>query len=53
MSKLIARLISCGIPRKVALAIYRSFRASGKIRDFEGYVESIERETWKQEEYEG
>ena len=44
MSKLIARLIDCGLPRNVALAIYRSFKRSGRLPDFEQYVEGVEEE---------
>ena len=44
MNKLIARLIDCGIPRDVALAIYRSFKTDGKLFEFERYVESVEGE---------
>ena len=44
MHKLIARLIDCGMPRDVALAVYRSFKREGKLCDFESYVEGVEQE---------
>lgn len=44
MNKLIARLIDCGIPREVALAIYRSFKMNSNLIEFERYVESVEDE---------
>ena len=44
MNKLIARLIDCGMPREVALAVYRSFRKRNQLFDFEHYVESVEEE---------
>lgn len=43
MNKLIARLIDCGMPREVALCMYRQYK--GRPRDFELYVESVEEET--------
>ena len=42
MNKLIARLMDCGISRSVALCVCRSF--SGRLRDFELYVEQVEEE---------
>lgn len=44
MNKLIARLIDCGMPRDVALAVYRNFKRTGKLSDFEKYVEDVEEE---------
>ena len=44
MNRLIARLIDCGMPREVALAVYRCFRRDGKLDQFEGYVEDVEAE---------
>ena len=44
MNKLIARLIDCGIPREVALAIYRNFKIHSNLFEFERYVESVEEE---------
>ena len=44
MDKLIARLIRCGMPRDVALAVYRSFKRTGNMYEFERYVESVEDE---------
>jgi hypothetical protein len=44
MNKLIARLIDCGMPREVALAVYRSFKRRNQLFDFEHYVESVEEE---------
>ena len=51
MNKLIARLIDCGIPREVALAVYRSYRRSNDLYEFERYVEYVENECRFQEEY--
>ena len=51
MNKLIARLIDCGMPREVALAVYRTFKRRGDLFGFERYVESVEEETRLQEEY--
>lgn len=51
MNKLIARLIDCGMEREVALAVYASFKRRGKLKDFEQYVEDVERETREQEEF--
>lgn len=45
MNKLIARLIDCGMPRDVALAVYHSFRRNGNLFEFERYVEGVEEET--------
>lgn len=45
MNKLIARLIDCGMPRDVALAVYRSFKRSGNLFEFERYVDGVEEET--------
>ena len=39
MNKLIARLIDCGMPREVALAVY------GNLFEFERYVEGVEEES--------
>ena len=44
MNKLIARLINCGMPREVALAVYRDFKRHGELYAFERYVESVEEE---------
>ena len=43
-SELIARLISAGMPREVALAVYRTYRKTGNMYEFERYVESVEAE---------
>ena len=51
MNKLIARLIDCGMPREVALAVYRSFKRSRNMFEFERYVEGVEEETRVQEDY--
>lgn len=51
MNKLIARLIDCGVPREVALAVYRSYKRDGNLFEFERYVESVEEETKEQGEY--
>ena len=50
MNKLIARLIDCGMPQDVALAVFRSFRRRNDLYGFERYVESVEEETRVQEE---
>ena len=44
MNKLIARLIDTGMPRDVALAVYRSFKRLNDMYGFERYVESVEQE---------
>ena len=44
MNKLIARLIDCGMPREVALAVYRSFMKNSNAFEFERYVEGGEEE---------
>ena len=51
MNKLIARLIDCGMPREVALAIYRSYKREHNLPEFEIYVEGVEEECKMQEEY--
>ena len=48
MDKLIARLIRAGMPREVALCMYRQFR--GRPHAFELYVESIENQE-KEDQY--
>ena len=47
MNKLIARLIKCGMPREVALAVYRNYRRNSKLNEFELYVESVEEECYE------
>lgn len=44
VSKLIARLIDCGMSREVAVAIYRSFKRNSNVFEFERYVEGVEEE---------
>lgn len=44
MDKLIARLVKCGMPRDVALAVYRSFKRANNLWEFERYVEGVEEE---------
>lgn len=44
MNNLIKRLIDCGMTRSVALTIYRRFRRDGRLRDFEHFVEEVEKE---------
>lgn len=44
MNKLIARLIDAGMPREVALAVYRGFKRDGNLFEFERYVEGVEEE---------
>ena len=44
MNRLIARLIDCGMPRDVALAVYHSFKKRGQLFEFERYVEGVEEE---------
>ena len=53
MDKLIARLIDCGMPREVALAVFRSYKRRKDLWGFERYVESVEEEKRTQEEYAG
>lgn len=50
MNKLIARLIDCGMPREVALAVYHSFKRSSNLWEFERYVEGVEEECREQME---
>lgn len=50
MNKLIARLIKCGMPREVAMAVYRSFMRDSNIFEFERYVEGVEEECSEQME---
>ena len=45
MHKLIARLIDCGMPREIALAVYRSFKRDHDLFGFERYVDGVEEET--------
>lgn len=40
MNKLIARLIDAGMPREIALFMFRKYK--GRPHEFELYVESIE-----------
>lgn len=42
VNKLIARLIDCGMTRDVALFMYGKYKRSGKLDDFERYVETVE-----------
>lgn len=44
MNKLIARLIDCGMPREIALAVCRSFKRHSTMYELERYVESVEEE---------
>lgn len=44
MNKLIARLIDTGMPREIALAVYRNYLRIGNMYEFERYVESVEAE---------
>lgn len=44
MNKLIARLIDCGMPRDVALAVYHNFLRTSNLFEFERYVEGVEEE---------
>ena len=50
MNKLIARLIKCGMPRDVALAVCRSFKRNSNMFEFERYVEGVEEECREQME---
>ena len=50
MNKLIARLIDCGMPREVALAVYRNFKRNSNLFEFERYVLSVEEECREQME---
>ena len=51
MNKLIARLIDCGMPREVALAVYRSFKKNRNLLEFERYVLGVEEECKEQEDF--
>lgn len=51
MNKLIARLIRCGMPRDVAVAVCRSFMKNSNLFELERYVEGVEEESRTQEEY--
>ena len=44
MNTLIARLIKTGMPRDVAVAVYRSFKRNSSLFEFERYVEGVEEE---------
>ena len=50
MNKLIARLIDCGMPREIALAVYRSFKRNNNLFEFERYVQGVEEEYHEQME---
>lgn len=50
MNRLIARLIDCGMPRDVALAVFRSFKRAGNLFEFERYVIGVEEEVREQME---
>ena len=50
MNRLIARLIDCGMPRDVALAVYHSFLRDSNVFEFERYVEGVEEECREQME---
>lgn len=50
MNKLIARLIDAGVPREIALAVYRDYKRRGDLYGFERYVESVEEEVHEQME---
>lgn len=51
MNKLIARLIDCGMPREVAVAVCRNFKRHATMYELERYVESVEEEYRLQEEF--
>lgn len=44
VSRLIARLIDCGMSREVAVAIYHSFKRNSNLFEFERYVIGVEEE---------
>jgi len=48
VNKLIARLIKCGMPREIALAVYRAYKKDNNLYGFERYVESVEDECREQ-----
>ena len=50
MNLLIARLIDCGMSREVALHMYGVYKRSGKLDEFEKYVESVEENSREQVE---
>lgn len=45
MHEFIARLIDCGLPRKVAACVCADFARRGKMIELARYVETVERET--------
>lgn len=46
MHEFIARLIDCGMPRKVAACVCMDFHRRGKLDELARYVETVERETY-------
>lgn len=50
MNTLIARLIDCGMTRTVALYMLCLYRRTGRLSEFEEYVESVEEESREQVE---
>ena len=50
MNHLIARLIDCGMSREVALHMYGIYKRSGRLDEFEKYVEGVEDECREQME---
>lgn len=45
MHEFIARLIDCGMPRKVAACVCMDFQRRGKLEELARYVETVEKET--------
>ena len=45
MHEFIARLIDCGVPRKVATCVCAGFQRRGKLLELARYVEEVEKET--------
>lgn len=47
MHEFIARLIDCGMPRKVAACVCADFNRRGKMVELAQYVEAVEKENGK------
>lgn len=47
MKEMIARLIDCGMPRKVAACVCADFQRRGRMIELAQYVEAVEKENGK------
>lgn len=47
MHEFIARLIRCGVPRKVAACVCADFQRRGKMIELAQYVDEVEKENGK------